>query len=56
MDEMRGPGSFWGVVMSAIAAAVAHSRHEAQTGKPDPKWPDWDAEYMVREQSGAALE
>ena len=24
-------------------------------GEADPNWPDWYAEYMVREQSGATL-
>jgi catechol 2,3-dioxygenase-like lactoylglutathione lyase family enzyme len=33
-------------------AALAHGKHEAQSGKADPNWPDWYAEYMVREQSG----
>jgi catechol 2,3-dioxygenase-like lactoylglutathione lyase family enzyme len=33
-------------------AAAAHGQHEARTGQPDPNWPDWYAEYMVREQSG----
>jgi catechol 2,3-dioxygenase-like lactoylglutathione lyase family enzyme len=36
-------------------AAAAHGRHESRTGKPDPNWPDWYAEYMVREQSGEDL-
>ena len=36
-------------------AAAAHGRHEALTGKADPNWPDWYAEYMVREQSGDKL-
>jgi len=36
-------------------AAAAHGRHESQTGKADPNWPDWYAEYMVREQSGENL-
>jgi catechol 2,3-dioxygenase-like lactoylglutathione lyase family enzyme len=35
-----------------IRAAKAHGQHEAQTGKADANWPDWYAEYMVREQSG----
>jgi catechol 2,3-dioxygenase-like lactoylglutathione lyase family enzyme len=35
-------------------AAAAHGRHEAKLGKPDPNWPEWYAEYMVREQSGEA--
>jgi catechol 2,3-dioxygenase-like lactoylglutathione lyase family enzyme len=33
-------------------AAAAHGKHEARTGKADPNWPDWYAEYMVREQAG----
>jgi len=33
-------------------AAAAHGRHEKRTGEADPNWPDWYAEYMVREQAG----
>jgi catechol 2,3-dioxygenase-like lactoylglutathione lyase family enzyme len=36
-------------------AAAAHGEHEARTGEADPNWPDWYAEYMVREQSGEEL-
>jgi len=36
-------------------AATAHGKHEAQTGKADPNWLGWYAEYMVREQSGEDL-
>jgi len=36
-------------------AAAAHGRHEARTGEADPNWPDWYAEYMVREQAGEEL-
>src|ERR1700730_12692647 len=36
-------------------AAAAHGKHEARTGQADPNWPDWYAEYMVREQAGKAL-
>src|SRR5581483_3332807 len=36
-------------------AAAAHGQHEARTGQADPNWPDWYAEYMVREQSGKEL-
>ena len=36
-------------------AAQAHGRHEERTGQPDPDWPDWYAEYMVREQAGEEL-
>jgi catechol 2,3-dioxygenase-like lactoylglutathione lyase family enzyme len=33
-------------------AATAHGQHEAQVGQPDPNWPEWYAQYLVREQSG----
>ena len=36
-------------------AAVAHGQHEKRIGAADPNWPDWYAEYMVREQTGEAL-
>ena len=36
-------------------AEAAHGRHEARTGKHDSNWPDWYAEYMVREQNGQKL-
>jgi catechol 2,3-dioxygenase-like lactoylglutathione lyase family enzyme len=36
-------------------AAAAHGQHEARTGQADPNWPDWYAEYMVREQAGEEL-
>jgi catechol 2,3-dioxygenase-like lactoylglutathione lyase family enzyme len=36
-------------------AAAAHGEHEARTGQADPDWPDWYAEYMVREQAGQEL-
>jgi predicted enzyme related to lactoylglutathione lyase len=35
--------------------AAAHGEHEARTGREDPDWPDWYAEYMVREQAGEEL-
>jgi catechol 2,3-dioxygenase-like lactoylglutathione lyase family enzyme len=34
-------------------AAAAHGEHEKRIGKEDANWPDWYAEYMVSEQSGA---
>ncbi|WP_218146888.1 hypothetical protein [Nitrosospira sp. Nsp14] len=37
---------------SGERAAAAHGQHEARTGQADKNWPDWYAEYMVREQSG----
>jgi catechol 2,3-dioxygenase-like lactoylglutathione lyase family enzyme len=36
-------------------AAAAHGEHEKRTGKHDENWPDWYAEYMVREQAGKEL-
>lgn len=38
-----------------IRAAKAHGQHEKRIGQADPNWPDWYAEYMVREQSGQEL-
>jgi catechol 2,3-dioxygenase-like lactoylglutathione lyase family enzyme len=43
------------LAQAMIRAAKAHGQHEARTGKTDPNWPDWYAEYMVREQSGEGL-
>jgi catechol 2,3-dioxygenase-like lactoylglutathione lyase family enzyme len=36
-------------------ASAAHGEHEKRTGEADENWPDWYAEYMVAEQSGAEL-
>jgi hypothetical protein len=36
-------------------AEAAHGEHEARTGQRDLNWPDWYAEYMVREQAGDEL-
>jgi predicted enzyme related to lactoylglutathione lyase len=36
-------------------AAAAHGEHEKRIGHEDANWPDWYAEYMVREQSGEEL-
>ncbi|HMD41054.1 MAG TPA: VOC family protein [Candidatus Acidoferrum sp.] len=36
-------------------AAAAHGQHEARTGQADPNWPDWYAEYMVRELASTEL-
>jgi catechol 2,3-dioxygenase-like lactoylglutathione lyase family enzyme len=36
-------------------ASAAHGQHEARIGQADPNWPDWYAEYMVREQAGEEL-
>ena len=36
-------------------ASAAHGEHEKRTGAADANWPDWYAEYMVREQAGEEL-
>jgi catechol 2,3-dioxygenase-like lactoylglutathione lyase family enzyme len=36
-------------------AEAAHGEHEKRIGKADPNWPDWYAEFMVREQAGEKL-
>ena len=36
-------------------AAAAHGQHEKRTGQHDAGWPDWYAEYIVREQAGKEL-
>jgi catechol 2,3-dioxygenase-like lactoylglutathione lyase family enzyme len=36
-------------------AEAAHGQHEARIGAADPDWPDWYADYMVREQAGTEL-
>src|ERR1700722_12420240 len=45
-----------GDLASALRRAeTAHGEHEKRIGKADPDWPDWYAEYMVREQTGQEL-
>jgi catechol 2,3-dioxygenase-like lactoylglutathione lyase family enzyme len=36
-------------------AAAAHGEHEKRTGQHDADWPDWYAEYIIREQAGKEL-
>jgi catechol 2,3-dioxygenase-like lactoylglutathione lyase family enzyme len=36
-------------------AAAAHGEHEKRAGGNDVNWPDWYAEYIVREQAGESL-
>jgi catechol 2,3-dioxygenase-like lactoylglutathione lyase family enzyme len=36
-------------------AANAHGEHEKRTGQHDVAWPEWYAEYIVREQAGKEL-
>jgi hypothetical protein len=37
-------------------AADAHGHHEAEIGHPDADWPDWNAQFMVDEQSSASVQ
>jgi catechol 2,3-dioxygenase-like lactoylglutathione lyase family enzyme len=51
-----GPTTFTSASDLASAlrrAAAAHGEHETRTGEADANWPDWYAEYMVAEQTGA---
>jgi catechol 2,3-dioxygenase-like lactoylglutathione lyase family enzyme len=36
-------------------AETAHGEHEKRTGQRDANWPDWYAEYIIREQAGEPL-
>ena len=36
-------------------AEAAHGEHEKRTGERAVNWPDWYAEYPVREQAGEEL-
>ncbi|HET9646963.1 MAG TPA: VOC family protein [Microlunatus sp.] len=36
-------------------AAAAHGEHEKRTGEADQNWPEWYADFMVREQAGTEL-
>jgi catechol 2,3-dioxygenase-like lactoylglutathione lyase family enzyme len=45
-------GSSGDLAKALRRAAAAHGEHEKRTGAEDPDWPDWYAEFMVREQSG----
>jgi catechol 2,3-dioxygenase-like lactoylglutathione lyase family enzyme len=60
----RLPGRVEGDTTFALAAdlaatlrraAAAHGEHEKRTGGHDVNWPDWYAEYIVREQAGEPL-
>jgi catechol 2,3-dioxygenase-like lactoylglutathione lyase family enzyme len=43
------------LVQALRRASSAHGEHEKRTRERDESWPEWYAEYMVREQSGQAL-
>jgi catechol 2,3-dioxygenase-like lactoylglutathione lyase family enzyme len=49
-------GSSAGLAAALRRAAAAHGEHEKRTGgKHDENWPDWYADYIVREQKGEKL-
>ena len=39
----------------AVMRANCNGVRVSVSGQPDPNWPAWYAEYMVREQSGVEL-
>lgn len=45
-------GSATDLAQALRRAEAAHGEHEKHLGKRDENWPDWYAEYMVREQAG----
>jgi catechol 2,3-dioxygenase-like lactoylglutathione lyase family enzyme len=45
-------GSATDLASALRRAAAAHGQHEQRIGQADPNWPDWYAEYTVREQAG----
>ena len=57
--RVQGPTTFTSSTELAAAlrrAAAAHGEHEKRAGgRHDDNWPDWYADYMVREQAGAEL-
>jgi catechol 2,3-dioxygenase-like lactoylglutathione lyase family enzyme len=48
-------GSVRDLASALRRAEAAHGEHEKRIGHADPNWPEWYAEYMVREQSGEGL-
>jgi catechol 2,3-dioxygenase-like lactoylglutathione lyase family enzyme len=48
-------GSAGDLAQALRRAAAAHGEHEKRIGEADANWPDWYAEYMVREQAGEEL-
>jgi catechol 2,3-dioxygenase-like lactoylglutathione lyase family enzyme len=44
-----------GLAQALRRAAAAHGEHEKRIGAHDANWPDWYADYIVREQAGKEL-
>ena len=56
MDLTKTSFASAGDLASALRrASAAHGEHEKRIGVADPNWPDWYADYMVREQAGQEL-
>ncbi len=55
VDASTGFTSSTELAAALRRAAAAHGEHEKRLGKPDADWPDWYAEYIVREQAGTDL-
>ena len=56
IEAARGELLARGVEVSEVFhEGTAHGEHEKRTGEADPNWPDWYAEYMVRERAGEEL-
>jgi catechol 2,3-dioxygenase-like lactoylglutathione lyase family enzyme len=56
--RVKGSTSFGSSAELAAAlrrAEAAHGEHERRIGQRDADWPDWYAEYVVREQAGETL-
>jgi catechol 2,3-dioxygenase-like lactoylglutathione lyase family enzyme len=48
-------GSASDVASALRRAEAAHGEHEKRIGQRDANWPDWYAEYLIREQAGKDL-
>jgi catechol 2,3-dioxygenase-like lactoylglutathione lyase family enzyme len=43
-----------GLAAALRRAEAAHGKHEQETGRADPDWPDWYAQYLADEANGGA--
>jgi hypothetical protein len=53
--QFTPPGSPCSVQFGTNVTSAAHGEHEKRTGQHDTNWPDWYADYIVREQAGKEL-
>ena len=56
-DDLRAATSLSSTELAAALrrAEAAHGEHEKRIGQRDADWPNWYAEYIVREQAGKEL-